>query len=82
MANFELLGGISFDKGCYTGQEVVAACSTRKLKRRMFLANVALMQGGDPLYSEDLAIRRADRRQRGISPDGGYDCLRRADREP
>src|SRR6266705_6697141 len=24
MANFELLGGISFDKGCYTGQEVVA----------------------------------------------------------
>src|SRR5713101_7744740 len=24
MANFELLGGVSFDKGCYTGQEVVA----------------------------------------------------------
>jgi len=56
MANFELLGGINFQKGCYTGQEVVARMQhLGKLKRRMFLANVSSeAQAGDPLYSEDL----------------------------
>src|SRR6266849_8511534 len=52
MANFELLGGVSFHKGCYTGQEVVARMQhLGKLKRRMFLANVpAEAKAGDPLY--------------------------------
>ena len=37
MLNLDLLGGISFKKGCYTGQEVVArAHYLGKLKRRMF----------------------------------------------
>ena len=78
MANFELLGGVSFNKGCYTGQEVVARMQHRgKLKRRMFLANVAAQaKAGDPLYSEDLGDQAS-----GIvvnaeaSPDGGYDLL-------
>lgn len=38
MINLDLLGGISFDKGCYTGQEIVARLHyLGNLKRRMFL---------------------------------------------
>jgi tRNA-modifying protein YgfZ len=38
MINFELLGGVDFQKGCYPGQEVVARSQYRgSLKRRMFL---------------------------------------------
>ena len=78
MANFELLGGVSFSKGCYTGQEVVARMQhLGKLRRRMFLANVAAeAKAGDSLYSEDLGDQAS-----GIvvnaeaSPDGGHDLL-------
>jgi folate-binding protein YgfZ len=38
MLNFELLGGIDFQKGCYPGQEIVARSQYRgTIKRRMFL---------------------------------------------
>ena len=38
MINFELIGGVDFQKGCYPGQEVVARSQYRgTLKRRMFL---------------------------------------------
>jgi len=38
MANLDRVGGISFDKGCYTGQEVVARLHyLGNLKKRMFL---------------------------------------------
>ncbi len=37
MLNLDLLGGISFTKGCYTGQEIVARTHYRgAIKRRMF----------------------------------------------
>lgn len=37
--NLDLLGGISFNKGCYTGQEIVARLHYRgTVKRRMYLA--------------------------------------------
>ncbi len=78
MANFELIGGVSFDKGCYPGQEVIARTQhLGKLKRRMFLANVAApAAAGDDLYSEDLGDQAS-----GVvvnaeaSPDGGHDLL-------
>lgn len=39
--NYELIGGVSFKKGCYPGQEVVARSQyLGKLKRRMFLGTV------------------------------------------
>lgn len=42
MANLDKLGGISFDKGCYTGQEIVARLHyLGQLKRRMFLCRGA-----------------------------------------
>jgi tRNA-modifying protein YgfZ len=38
MLNYELIGGINFQKGCYPGQEVVARSQYRgTTKRRMFL---------------------------------------------
>lgn len=41
MLNLELLGGVSFTKGCYPGQEIVARAQYRgEIKRRMRLAHV------------------------------------------
>jgi folate-binding protein YgfZ len=58
MANFELIGGVNFKKGCYPGQEIVARTQyLGKLKRRMYLAKVsgdAEPAPGDPLYSADM----------------------------
>jgi folate-binding protein YgfZ len=54
MLNYDILNGISFKKGCYTGQEVVARMQyLGKLKRRMYLAKIEtsqLPQPGDALY--------------------------------
>jgi folate-binding protein YgfZ len=42
MLNYQLTDRVSFTKGCYTGQEVVARMHYRgKLKRAMYLASVA-----------------------------------------
>ena len=78
MANLELLGGISFTKGCYTGQEIVARTQhLGKVKRRMFLANVAAEAApGDALYGEDLGDQASGMIVNAeASPDGGHDVL-------
>lgn len=78
MANLELIGGVSFEKGCYTGQEIVARTEhLGRVKRRMFLANVpASAQAGDPLYSDDLGDQAGGTVLNAeASPDGGYDLL-------
>jgi folate-binding protein YgfZ len=56
MANLELIGGVSFKKGCYPGQEIVARTQyLGKLKRRLYLAHVeASAHEGDELCSEDV----------------------------
>ena len=42
MLNIDLLGGVNFDKGCYTGQEIIARAHFRgTVKRRMFLFRTA-----------------------------------------
>ncbi len=55
MVNLDLLGGVSFTKGCYTGQEVVARMQyLGRLKRRMYvgaLESGAAPRPGDPLWS-------------------------------
>jgi tRNA-modifying protein YgfZ len=60
MANFELAGGVSFKKGCYPGQEIVARTQYRGiLKRRMVrvaISNsppIAAIALGDKLYSPE-----------------------------
>jgi folate-binding protein YgfZ len=49
MINFDLTGGVSFRKGCYPGQEVVARSHyLGKLKRRSFLGRIAASAVPDP----------------------------------
>tara|TARA_R110002110_G_scaffold406421_1_gene626352 strand:+ start:163157 stop:164092 length:936 start_codon:yes stop_codon:yes gene_type:complete len=52
MLNYDLTGHVSFNKGCYTGQEVVARMHYRgKSKRRMYLGQLpAAAEPGAPLY--------------------------------
>ncbi len=79
MANLELLGGVSFQKGCYPGQEVVARTQhLGKSKRRMFVARVegAEPGAGDPLYSETLGDQASGMIVNAApAPEGGYDVL-------
>jgi tRNA-modifying protein YgfZ len=55
MANMQLIDGVSFTKGCYTGQEVVARMQyLGKLKRRLYLGEVTAErapQPGDEVFS-------------------------------
>lgn len=56
MINFELLGGVNFQKGCYPGQEIVARSQyLGKLKRRMLFASVQAEQvmPGTEIFSID-----------------------------
>lgn len=58
MVNLDQLGGISLEKGCYTGQEIVARLHyLGQLKRRMFLcrshAAQALVEPGTPVHAQD-----------------------------
>ncbi len=57
MANLDLIGGVSFTKGCYPGQEIVAR--TRylgKVKRRMYRASIAsdAVQAGQDIFSPEM----------------------------
>ncbi|QIH06779.1 MULTISPECIES: folate-binding protein YgfZ [unclassified Pseudomonas] len=55
MLNLQAVGGVSFKKGCYTGQEIVARMQyLGKLKRRLYrlaLAGDELPAPGTPLFS-------------------------------
>lgn len=56
MANFELIGGVDFRKGCYPGQEVVARAQYRgAVKRRLYrLRSTAPLVPGQDLFADDL----------------------------
>ncbi len=60
MANLGALDGVSFKKGCYPGQEIVARMQyLGKLKRRMFLAHIetdCLPLPGDDLVTQGKTI--------------------------
>jgi hypothetical protein len=56
MLNFELIGAVNFQKGCYPGQEVVARSQYRgTAKRRTFLFDCPepLAAGDDVFHAED-----------------------------
>ena len=79
MLNLDLLDGINFKKGCYTGQEIVARTHyLGKVKRRTHLAHVEGDQSpspGDKIYPGDgeevvgMVVSVAP------APQGGYDLL-------
>ncbi len=80
MANLDLVGGISFNKGCYPGQEIVARMHyLGRLKQRMVRARVdtGTQPGpGAPVYAPDFTGQSAgtvvDARP---APEGGFDVL-------
>jgi folate-binding protein YgfZ len=55
MVNLDLIGGVSYTKGCYPGQEIVARTHyLGRLKQRMYRIRVPLdatMRPGDSLFS-------------------------------
>lgn len=56
MLNMQLFNAVSFRKGCYTGQEIVARMQyLGKLKRRMFRL---VMNGGQPPTAGTLIVNR------------------------
>jgi folate-binding protein YgfZ len=80
MANLELVGGVSFTKGCYPGQEIVARMHyLGRLKHRMFRAHVECLlppQPGTPVYAPDLPGQSTGHvLDAQPSPQGGYDLL-------
>ncbi|MCC8999191.1 MAG: folate-binding protein YgfZ, partial [Candidatus Contendobacter sp.] len=81
MINLQQLEGISFQKGCYTGQEIVARTHyLGKLKRRMYLARVdnpTPPRPGDPLFSPQAAASQSAGQLADVCrhPDGGYAVL-------
>jgi tRNA-modifying protein YgfZ len=68
MLNLDVLGGIAFDKGCYTGQEIIARAHYRgQVKRRMQRFRT---RGAQMVESSDLKIVEAVR-----LPDGRHEFL-------
>ena len=81
MANMHLINGVSFSKGCYPGQEIVARMHyLGKLKRRMYRIGFSAIDRPDPgsalvtetsTESQDIgSILSAQQ-----NPDGDYEAL-------
>jgi hypothetical protein len=80
MVNMQLLGGVSFKKGCYPGQEVVARMQyLGKLKRRMYLVQIhsnSRPEPGEEIFSSADPEQSAGRIVSAQAhPDGGYRAL-------
>ncbi|MDX5363740.1 MAG: folate-binding protein [Pseudazoarcus pumilus] len=80
MLNFELIGGVSFNKGCYPGQEIVARTQyLGKLKKRMYRVHVPA--GGTPAAGDDLYTPGFGEQSAGKlvnvspAPEGGFEAL-------
>jgi len=78
MLNYESIGGVSFKKGCYPGQEVVARSQFRgTLKRRAYLVHcaAALGVGQEVFHSADPSQPCGLVAQAAPAPHGGFDAL-------
>ena len=80
MLNYELIGGVSFHKGCYPGQEIVARTQyLGKLKRRTY--RVAIPAGANPVAGADLYAPEFGEQAAGkivnvaSTSDGGFEAL-------
>jgi tRNA-modifying protein YgfZ len=78
-ANWDVLGGVNFQKGCYTGQEIVARTQyLGRLKERLFAfhAPSATVATGERLWSAAFAEQPCGTVVNAASaPDGGCDLL-------
>lgn len=78
MADFEKIGGVSFHKGCYPGQEIVARTQyLGKVKRHLYrLKSNECLQAGDDLHSPDNPDQTCGKIVSAApSPAGGFEAL-------
>lgn len=78
MANFEQLGAVSFHKGCYPGQEIVARTQyLGKVKRHLYHAHsLSPMRAGQAIYSPANPQQPCGMIANGApAPSGGHDAL-------
>lgn len=78
MADFEKMGGVSFHKGCYPGQEIVARTQyLGKVKRHLYrLASPQPLTAGDHLFSPEHPEQATGQVVSGApSSAGGYVAL-------
>ncbi len=77
MVNLDLIGALSYTKGCYPGQEIVARTHyLGRLKQRMYRATVASAAAGDKLYCAELGDQAAGRIVAAARiADGQHDVL-------
>ena len=78
MADFEKLGGVSFHKGCYPGQEIVARTQyLGKVKRHLYrVRSDQALEAGADLHSPDNPDQACGKIVSGApSPAGGYEAL-------
>jgi folate-binding protein YgfZ len=77
MVNFELVGGVNFQKGCYPGQEVVARSQYRgTIKRRAFVfACASAARPGQEVFHSADAEQPAGMVVNGASLDGAHRAL-------
>ena len=74
MLNLDRLGAVSFDKGCYVGQEIVArAQHLGRVKRRAYVARASAAAEGDPIVdtARNDAPKVGDVVAAEPHPDGG-----------
>jgi tRNA-modifying protein YgfZ len=77
MINLEVLGGVSFKKGCYPGQEIVARSQyLGKLRRRMAIAHAAgETRAGADVFASGREQPVGTVVMAATGPDGGMDVL-------
>ena len=82
MLNYESVGGVSFKKGCYPGQEVVARSQFRgTLKRRAYLVQVPKTGDGAPRVGQEVFHACDTEQPCGLvaacapNPSGGFDAI-------
>ena len=78
MADFEKIGGVSFHKGCYPGQEIVARMQyLGKVKRHLFrVVSATEPKAGDDLFSPDNPDQACGKIVSAApSPNGGFEAL-------
>lgn len=78
MADFEKIGAVSFHKGCYPGQEVVARTQyLGKVKRHLYrLSSTQALKAGEDLHSPDNPDQACGMVMTAApSPRGGFEAL-------
>ncbi len=74
--NLEVLGAVSFRKGCYPGQEVVARSQYKgKLRRRLALAHAPQMGAVSDIFHSNETDPVGRVVLAAEAPDGGWDLL-------